>query len=71
MLCINDNTAAVRIAAARYAASANEYLEQRLNDFDLLCCEKNLSVKFRQVDRKIPPFPIVDTLSRGQVAEPL
>lgn len=68
VLCINDNTSAVRVATARYSASANEFLKRRLNEFDLACCERDLSVRFRHLRREIDPFPIADALSRGQVA---
>lgn len=67
VLCINDNTSAVRIATARYSASANTFLKKRLNDFDLECCERNISVKFVHLKRDIEPFPLADDLSRGQV----
>lgn len=67
VLCVNDNTSAVRIATARYSASANIALKKRLNDFDLKCCEKDISVKFVHVRREVEPFPLADQLSRGQV----
>lgn len=67
VLCINDNAAAVKIATARYSASANTFLKKRLNEFDLECCERNISVKFAHLKRDIEPFPLADDLSRGQV----
>lgn len=70
VLCINDNTSAVRIAIARYSASANDFLKKRLNEFDLECCERDISVRFRHVKRDVEPFPVADALSRGQVVEP-
>ncbi len=65
VLCINDNTSAVRIATARYSASANIFLKKRLNEFDLKCCERDISVKFMHVRREVEPFPLADQLSRG------
>lgn len=69
ILCVCDSKAAVRIATARYSASANAQMEQRLNDFDLECCKRNLSVRFRWASRTSETQTIADALSRGEVAE--
>jgi hypothetical protein len=70
VLCVCDSKSAVRIATARYSATANRQLEQQLRDFDLECCNRDLSVRFRWESRNGPHQAVVDNLSRGQVASP-
>ena len=67
VLCIGDNTASVRIAKARYGESANEQMENRLRQFDVECCRRDLSVKFKWEPRSTTTGKIADGLSRGEV----
>ena len=71
VLCTCDSNAAVKIATARYSAAANSEMENRLNNFDLQCCECNLTVKFRWAPRTSEALVIADSLSRGEVSDPL
>jgi len=70
VLCICDSKASVRIATARYSAAANRRMEQRLNEFDLECCKRDLSVRFKWAPRTGEPQAVVDSLSRGEVPVP-
>lgn len=70
VLCVCDSKSAVRIAKARYSATANRQLEQRLRDFDIECCKRDLSVRFRWEARSGAHQTVVDLISRGQVAAP-
>ena len=67
VLCICDNAAAVRIARARYSESANQRMEERLRWFDVTCCQRDLSVRFRWNSRENAFLRIADRLSRGEV----
>ena len=65
VLCIGDNTSSVRIAKARYGESTNEQMENRLRQFDVECCRRDLSVKFKWESRTTTTGRIADALSRG------
>ena len=67
ILCIGDNTASVRIAKARYGESANVQMKNRLRQFDVECCRRDLSVKFKWESRDTTTGKIADGLSRGDV----
>ena len=67
VLCVCDNAAAVRIARARYSETANPSMEERLRQFDVMCCQRNLSVRFRWSSRENEFLKIADRLSRGEV----
>ena len=67
VLCIGDNTSSVRIAKARYGESVNEQMENRLRQFDVECCRRDLSIKFKWESRETPTGKIADALSKGDV----
>ena len=67
VLCVCDNAAAVKIARARYSESANEHMESRLRMFDVACCQRDLSVRFRWNSRENEYLKLADRLSRGEV----
>ena len=69
VLCVCDNKAATQIATARYSASANAQLEERINLFDLACYERDISVRFRWQPRTTEALKIADSLSRGVVRD--
>ncbi len=62
-----DSKSAVKIAQARYSATANRDIENLLREFDVACCQRNLVVRFRWQSRSFPLPTIADALSRGQV----
>ena len=62
VLCFGDNTAAIEIAKARYTATENKRMEERLREFDVECCKRDLSVRFRW---HAVAGVIADALSRG------
>ena len=64
ILCIGDNTSSVRIARARYGESVNEQMENRLRQFDVECCRRDLSVKFQWESRDTPTGKVADSTSR-------
>ena len=71
ILCFGDNTAAVDIAKARYTATENRRIEERLREFDVECCKRDLSVRFRWQSRRAVGGMIADALSRGEVTYPV
>ena len=65
VLCVNDNTSAVTIAKARYSATENVHIENRLRHFDVECCKRDLSVRFTWHSRRTDAGKVADALSRG------
>lgn len=70
ILCKCDSRAAVRIATARYSATANRDIERRLHEFDVECCRRDLSVRFQWECREGELPSVADALSRGEVSAP-
>ena len=67
ILCVSDNKAAVQIATDRYTKIESDKLIHRIQEFDLACLRRCLSVHFKWVPREDPWIKLADGLSRGQV----
>ncbi len=71
VLCYCDSKSAVKIAQARYSATANRDIENSLREFDVACCQRNLVVRFRWQPRSFPLPTVADALSRGRFSSSL
>ena len=74
ILCVSDNDAAVQIANNRYSKTANKKLIERIQEFDVACLQRSLSVRFEWRSREEAHMKVADSLSRNQVnsaAQPL
>jgi hypothetical protein len=67
VLCITDNLSSFIIARDRYSKVANSRLIERIQEFDLECLRRNLSVRFQWLDREESLMKMADALSRNQV----
>ena len=65
VLCYCDNTGAVTIARERYTKIESKKMTERLQDFDLACLQRCLSVRFEWKSEEEAEMALADKLSRG------